>query len=63
MAGMSYDEDDDDFDYDEFVANEFGSPDGDPRSVTNTATPWFWRATAAVLLIAFLLPSLLALLR
>ena len=40
--------DDDDFDYDEFVAREFGTG---PKK--KTAKEWFWWVVALILLIAF----------
>lgn len=46
---MSYDEDDDDFDYDDFVEREFGSP---PRS---KSVPYHWQLVAMGLVALFVL--------
>ena len=43
------DDDDDDFDYDEFVANEFG----DPRATTGYPAWVRWTAAAILALIAW----------
>ena len=43
-----------DFDYDEFIQREFSG------SVTQTAIPLYWRITAGVLLVLFLLGFLTA---
>lgn len=47
-----YDTEDDDFDYDEFVANEFPDPATAQRP---TVKPWIW-ITAWILVAATLLP-------
>lgn len=46
---MSYDDEDDDFDYDDFVEREFGSP---RRSKD---TPLHWQIVAMSLLVLFVL--------
>ncbi len=52
---MSYDDDDDDFDYDEFVEREFGRP------LRSKSTPLHWQIVAIVLVIVFFLSFVLAL--
>ena len=46
---MSYDDEDDDFDYDEFVEREFGTP------LRSKSTPLHWQLVAIGLLILFAL--------
>ncbi len=43
---MSYDDEDDDFDYDDFVAREFGGP----RRARDIPAHWQWVAIGLVLL-------------
>ena len=43
------DTDVDDFDYDQYVAENF------PQNTLQTSTPWLWRAVAVILLLMFLL--------
>jgi hypothetical protein len=44
---MGYDDEDDDFDYDEFVEREFGSP------MRDKSVPLHWQVVAMVLVVAF----------
>ena len=52
---MSYDDDEDDFDYDEFIEREFGNP------MRSKDTPWHWQAVAIGLVILFVLSFVIGL--
>ncbi len=49
--GLDLPDDSDDFDYDDFVAREFGGPDGKPREKATLTGLWWWVGLALIVIL------------